>query len=124
MEKWKYFAAGCVISTLLLLVVFYAFPYKRMKETYSLNTYLLDKLDGYKVRLSELEKTSYAYWGRVTSLQDSVEILDNSRNAQEILISQLQKEKNAVAKFDYHHFTDVELSDLLTERYTKKDSLR
>jgi hypothetical protein len=124
MEQPKFFLFGMLTSAVLLCILFYVYPYKKFTESNETTTLLMHRIDGYKVRLSELEKTSYTNWSRMTSLQDSVEILDNSLLAQEELISQLQYEKYAVAKFDYHRFTDSELSDFLSERYTKEDSLR
>lgn len=124
MNNTRFFLIGMLSSAVILGVVFYVYPYRKFTEANETSTLLMHRIDGYKVRLNELEKTSYSNWSRMTTLQDSVEILDNSLSAQEELISQLQYEKNAVAKFDYHRFTDSELSDFLSERYSEKDSLR
>jgi len=124
MNNTRFFLIGMLSSAVILGVVFYVYPYRKFNEANETSTLLMHRIDGYKVRLSELEKTSYTNWSRMTSLQDSVEILDNSLTAQEYIITQLQNEKNAVAKFDYHRFTDSELSSILSERYTEADSLR
>jgi hypothetical protein len=124
MNNTRFFLIGMLSSAVILGVIFYLYPYRKLTKANETSTLLMHRIDGYKVRLSEVEKTSYSNWSRMTTLQDSVEILDNSLSAQNELISQLQYEKNAFSKFDYHRFTDSELSSFLSERYTKEDSLR
>lgn len=118
MERtWKYIALTAVSILLLSGIALYKYPYKRWQQAE-------EELEDYRLRyhtmankFDEQKERNVKYNEWVRSIRDSIQWYEQKYNAQEILIAQLNNQKNEIKRIDYTRTTDDELTQMLVKLF-------